>query len=91
MEGRKFFAFLFCSTALGFALASFLPVDSSFVVVIFMAAYCSTALGLAPLVAMLMMLFVPASAFLPVFAAAFISGFVNKRVKTTVLQYKRYD
>ena len=89
-KGGNFFPSLFCSAALGFALASFLPVDSSFVVVIFMAAYCSSALGVAPVVAVLMMLFAPASALLAVFAASFIGGFVNKRVKTAVLQYKSY-
>ncbi|MGZ9586809.1 chloride channel protein [Paenibacillus marinisediminis] len=73
-RGGNFFPILFSATAIGFALSTFLPVDVTFVVLTFMAAFTATALGQPLIVAILCLLFAPLNAIIAIVVSAFIGG-----------------
>ncbi|HPR91663.1 MAG TPA: chloride channel protein [Candidatus Dojkabacteria bacterium] len=80
-RGGNFFPSLFCATAIGFGLAEIFPVNASFIILTFMAAYTAMALGQPLIVAALCMLFAPLSAIIPIVIAAFIGGKLHFCVK----------
>lgn len=73
-RGGNFFPILFSSTAIGFSLCTILPVDATFVVLTFMAAYTATALGHPVIVSILCMLFAPLNAIPAIVISAYVGG-----------------
>ncbi len=78
-RGGSFFPCLFCATAIGYGLSTFILANQSFIVLTFMASYTAMALGQPLIIIALCMLFAPFSAILPIITAAYIGGWFNKK------------
>ena len=85
-RGGSFFPCLFCATAIGYGLSTFILANQSFIVLTFMASYTAMALGQPLIIIALCMLFAPFSAILPITIAAFIGGFLNKKCMAYIVK-----
>jgi len=85
-RGGSFFPCLFCATAIGYGLSTFISANQSFIILTFMASYTAMALGQPLIIIALCMLFAPFSAILPIIIAAYIGGWFNKKSIVYILE-----